>query len=96
MKSNDAFLNDHFPVLAGIGSLAEVYLYSDGNSCLIKLGLFGETMANLMMAFDEVAPPAVENTHANRIKSLKKEGLIVPAIDDIFYALRKARNRWPR
>lgn len=93
MKSNYAFLNDHFPVLAGMGSLAEDYLYTDGNSCLIKLGLFGETMVNLMMAFDEVAPPAVENTHANRIKALKREGLIAPAIDDIFYALRKARNR---
>lgn len=93
MKSNYAFLNDHFPALAGMGSLAEDYLYTDGNSCLIKLGLFGETMVNLMMALDGVTPPEGENTHANRIKTLKLEGLIPAAIDDIFYALRKARNR---
>jgi len=45
MKSNYAFLNDHFPELAMMeASLAEDYLYSDENSCLIKLGLFAETM----------------------------------------------------
>lgn len=92
MKSNYAFLKDHFPVLAGIGSLAEDYLYTDGNSCLIKLGLYAETMVNLMMEFDGVAPPAVDNTHANRLRALKREGLISPEIDDIFYALRKNRN----
>jgi hypothetical protein len=37
MKSKYAFLTDHFPALAGMGSLAEDYLYTDGNSCLIKL-----------------------------------------------------------
>ena len=78
MKSNYAFLNDHFPVLAGMSSLAEDYLYTDGNSCLIKLGLYAETMVNLMMEFDGVAPPAVDNTHANRIRALKREGLISP------------------
>lgn len=52
MKSNYAFLNDYFPVLAGMGSLAEDYLYSDANSCLIKLGLFGEVMAKLMMEYN--------------------------------------------
>jgi len=93
MKSNYEFLSDHFPELAMMGSLAEDYLYTDGNSCIIKLGLFGETMVNFMMELDDVQPPMVENTHANRIKALKKEGLISPEIDDIFYALRKARNK---
>ena len=93
MKSNYAFLGNRFPELAMMGSLAEDYLYTDGNSCIIKLGLFGETLVNLMMEFDAVAPPEVENTHANRIKALKREGLIAPDIDDMLYALRKARNR---
>lgn len=39
MKSNYAFLNDHFPALAEMGSLAEDYLYTDGNSCLAKRSL---------------------------------------------------------
>jgi type I restriction enzyme R subunit len=68
MKSNYAFLGNRFPELAMMGSLAEDYLYTDGNSCIIKLGLFGETLVNLMMEFDAVTPPEVENTHANRIK----------------------------
>ncbi len=93
MKSNYAFLTAHFPELATIGSLAEDYLYTDSNTCLIKLGLFGETIVNLMMDLDGVASPEIDNTHANRIKALKREGLIAPEIDDIFYSLRKARNR---
>ncbi len=36
MKSNFAFLNDTFPVLGKFGELAEKYLYSDSNSCLMK------------------------------------------------------------
>ncbi|URN83744.1 type I restriction-modification system endonuclease [Acetobacterium wieringae] len=93
MKSNYAFLTDHFPELATIGSLAEDYLHSDSNSCIIKLGLFGETIVNRMMEFDGVAPPETDNTHANRIKALKREGLLTPELDDLLYGLRKARNR---
>ncbi|OFV70606.1 hypothetical protein [Acetobacterium wieringae] len=90
MKLNYAFLNDRFPELAILGSLAEGYLHTDSNTCLIKLELFGETMVNLMLDFDNVTPPELENTHANRLKVLKREGLISPEIDDVFYTLRKA------
>lgn len=93
MKSNYAFLTDRFPELAMMGSLAEDYLHSDSNSCIIKLGLFGETLVNRMMDFDGVAPPETDNTHANRIKALKREGLLTPELDDLLYGLRKARNR---
>ena len=48
MKSNFAFLNQTFPVLENFGELAERYLYSDSNSCLMKLGIIGETIVNLM------------------------------------------------
>lgn len=93
MKSNFEFLEKTFPVLSNLGSMAENYLYSDTNSCLIKLGLFGETTVNLMFKLDGIIPPDYDNTHANRIKLLKKEGLISQSIDDIFYALRTARNK---
>ncbi len=66
MKSNYAFLTDRFPELAMMGSLVEYYLHSDSNSCIIKLGLFGETLVNRMIDFDGVAPPETDNTHANR------------------------------
>ncbi|ABR47072.1 type III restriction protein, res subunit [Alkaliphilus metalliredigens QYMF] len=93
MKSNFEFLNKTFPVLANLGSTAESYLYSDANSSLIKLGLFGETIVNLMLKLDQMEPPEYDNTHANRIKLLKKEGLISQNIDDIIYSLRIARNK---
>lgn len=82
-----------FPVLASLGSTAENYLFSDANSCLIKLGLFGETMVNQMFQQDKIAPPEFDNTHANRIRHLKKEGLIPQDIDDILYSLRITRNK---
>lgn len=93
MRSNFEFLDKMFPVLANLGSMAESYLYSDNNTCLIKLGLFGETIVNLMFQLDEIIPLEQENTHANRIKYLKKEGLISQNIDDILFALRMARNK---
>lgn len=91
--SNFTFLERNFPVLAQIGATAEEYLYSDPNSCLIKLGLLGETIVNLMMQFDGIEPPSYDNTHANRIKLLKSQGLLPREIDDILYSLRMARNK---
>ncbi|WP_102049497.1 type I restriction-modification system endonuclease [Pygmaiobacter massiliensis] len=92
MKSNFDFLHNKFAVLYEIGQLAEKYLYSDSNSCLIKLGMMGETVVNLMLKLDGIAPPNVDNTHANRIRLLKREGLLPRDIDDILYALRTTRN----
>lgn len=92
MKSNFDFLEEKWSLLASLGSAAEKYIYTDSNACLFKLGLFAETVVNLMCEIDGIPKPTVENTHANRIKELKKEGLIPKDIDDILYALRIARN----
>lgn len=92
MTSNFHFLSKDYPLLAQIGNTAEKYLYSDFNSCLIKLGMFGETVVNLMMQLDRITPPAYDNTHANRIRLLKREGMLPHEIDNILYALRKTRN----
>jgi type I restriction enzyme R subunit len=70
-----------------------IYRYTDTNSCLIKLGLFGETIVNIMLKLDNIAPPSYDNTHANRIKLLKQNGLLPKDIDDIFYSLRMTRNK---
>ena len=48
MASNFEFLEKNFPVLADYGRKAENYLYSDSNSCLMKLGMIGETIVNLI------------------------------------------------
>lgn len=92
MSDNFAFLANDFPVLAQFGQKAEVYLYSDPNSCLMKLGMIGETIVNLMFTYDRIALPS-ENTAVNRIATLSREGLLTQDLVDILHALRKTRNK---
>lgn len=92
MKSNFEFLNRYWPALAQIGAAAESYVYSDANACLYKLGMFGERLILEIFAFEHIKEPTIDNTHANRVRLLKREGLIPKKIDDILYALRKTRN----
>ena len=91
MKSNFDFLKDHFPVLANFGTLAEQYCYSDSNSCLMKLGMIGETIVNLIFTYDRIPLP-VDNSAVNRIDKLFREGMITRDLVDILHALRKKRN----
>lgn len=81
-------------VLACFARLAQRqnYVYSDPNSCIYKLGMFGERLILEIFAFEHIPEPTNDNTHANRIRLLKREGLIPKKIDDILYALRKNRN----
>lgn len=92
MKSNFEFLNSHFPVLANFGELAEKYLYSDSNSCLMKLGMIGETIVNLCFTYDKIPLP-YDNTAVKRIDILFREGMISQDLADILHALRKTRNK---
>lgn len=92
MKSNFQFLTSHFPVLANFGELAETYLYSDSNSCLMKLGMIGETIVNLCFIYDKIPLPQ-DNTAANRINSLFREGMITRDLKDVLHALRVSRNK---
>lgn len=91
MKSNFEFLKDSFPVLANFGELSEKYLYTDSNSCLMKLGMIGETIVNLIFTYDKLPLP-YDNTAVNRIDNLYREGLITHDLADILHALRKKRN----
>lgn len=90
--SNFDFLKKYWPALAQIGATAESYLYTDPNACLYKLGMFGERLVLEIFAFEKMSEPEYDNTHANRIRTLKREGLIPRKIDDILYVLRKTRN----
>ena len=90
--SNFDFLKEKFPVLANFGELAEKYLYSDSNSCLLKLGMIGETIVNLIFIYDRIDPP-VDNTSANRIHTLYREGVITSDLADVLHGLRKIRNK---
>ncbi len=91
MKSNFAFLQKSFPVLANFGELAEKYCYGDSNSSLMKLGMIGETIVNLIFTYDRIPRPTEDNA-ARRIAILSREGLITRDLADILHALRQKRN----
>lgn len=92
MTSNFEFLERDFPVLANFGELAEKYCYSDSNSCLMKLGMIGETIVNLMFTYDRIALPQ-DNTAVARIDTLVREGLLTRDLATILHGLRKVRNK---
>lgn len=94
MKSNFDFLSKYWGTLAKIGKTAESYLYNDPNACIYKLGMFAERLVQEIFANEGLDEPDYDNTHANRIKILKREGLIDRGgrIDDILYSLRMKRN----
>ena len=92
MNSNFCFLEKDFPVLFHFGQLAEEYCYSDSNSCLMKLGMIGETIVNLMFTYDRIPFPP-DNTAVKRIDTLSREGLLTQDLMDILHALRKVRNK---
>lgn len=92
MASNFKFLEKEFPVLANFGNLAEQYCYTDPNSCLMKLGMIGETIINLMFTYDKIPVP-YDNSAVNRINVLSSEGLLTKDLVDILHALRKVRNK---
>ena len=92
MKSNFDFLNRYWPALAQIGAAAENYLYSDPNACNYKIGMFAERLVNEIMVFEHISAPPVDNTHSNRIRLLKRAGLLPRDIDNTLYLLRKTRN----
>lgn len=92
MASNFKFLETEFPVLANFGNLAEQYCYTDPNSCLMKLGMIGETIVNLIFTYDKMPIPH-ENSAVNRINVLSSEGLLTKDLIDILHALRKVRNK---
>lgn len=92
MKSNFKFLNRYWPVLAQLGANAENYLYSDPNACIYKLGMFAERLVQEILVFEHIDESQIDNTHANRIRLLKRAGLLPHEIDNTLYVLRKTRN----
>ena len=90
--SNFTFLESHWGDLAKLGDLSEKYVYSDPNTSIIKQGMLSEVMVKYMLAYDGIAEPEYDNTHANRIRLLKNNDLLPREIDNTLYILRKARN----
>ena len=89
---NFTFMKDKWPEMAKMGELAEQYLYSDTNTCFLKMGLLAEHIVKYMLAYDGIPQPEYDNTHANRINLLRRNDLLPMEIDNILFVLRKTRN----
>ena len=89
---NFTFLEDRWSDLARLGELSEKYVYSDPNTSVIKQGMLAEVMVKYMLAYDGIKEPDYDNTHANRIRLLKRNDLLPHEIDNTLYILRKDRN----
>ena len=76
MYSNFDFLNKYWPILAQLGANAENYVYSDPNACIYKMGLFSERLVREIMLFEGISEPSTDNTHANRIRLLRRAGFL--------------------
>ena len=92
MASNFAFLQEKFPELAELGILAERYLRSDPQSCLMKAGLLCEGMIRVMFALDDITLP--EHCDAvERIGILRRREVLPADVAAAFHLMRKIRNK---
>ena len=88
MRSNFEFLKEvEPPVLYRIAQLAESYLYTDPNGCLVKLRQFAEVMVNEVLQTEHIALP-YDNTQANRINLLKHKEIIEYQLANLLHQLR--------
>ncbi|MBB4636473.1 type I restriction-modification system endonuclease [Longimicrobium terrae] len=94
MKSNSpnfAFLNVHDPLLATLGSLAELYAVDDPNTALLKLRQFGEALLQ-RTALEGGVPAGAGTTQFGLINLLAGDGLLPRDVADQFHALRQIGN----
>jgi type I restriction enzyme R subunit len=90
--SNFAFLSPTWPVLAELSELAEINLYHDPNTSLIKLRMFAEVMAKYLFAYEKLTEPA-DGTQIARLNVLGNAGIIPDLLLPPFHSLRKLGNK---
>lgn len=91
MASNFAFLHEKFPELAKLGALAERYVRSDPQSCMMKAGLLCEGMIRVMFVVDDIALPDRCDA-AERIDILQRREALPPDVAT-FHLIRRVRNK---
>lgn len=78
-------------MLANLGETAERNMYYDPHTTLMKLRLFGETLAKVILAMENIKE-AYNTSQVDRIQTLRREGLLEKELYDMFDALRKKGN----
>lgn len=92
LSGNFDFLNAEYPALAAFGNQAESYCKSDSNSALIKLGMIGETIVDMIFGYTGVEEPYSQKA-VDKINKLSNEGYLPQQITDILHEFRKTRNK---
>jgi type I restriction enzyme R subunit len=72
--------------LVRLGSLAERYFSDDPITCLMKLRQFGELLAELTAA--KLGFYGLDTLQADRLKRLKREGVLSQQVSDCFHYIR--------
>jgi very-short-patch-repair endonuclease len=91
MTSNFQFLSQYWPDLSQIGRTAELYIYSDPNTCIYNLGLLAERVVSEIFTYEKISV-SENSSQSSKIKILERESLLPKNINDILFALCKARN----
>ena len=89
---NFSFLADKWPLLSEMGDLAEKNLYHDPNTSLIKLRMFGETIAKYLLAYENIKDPE-DGKPISRLNILAAKGVIPDRLLPLFHSIRKNGNR---
>lgn len=92
MSSNFSFLRGNWKVLANLGETAEKNVYQDPHTTILKLRLFAETLAQILLASENMKEVRGTN-QVDRINMLKREGLLEPELVDMFHTLRTKGNK---
>ncbi len=92
MNSNFEFCNKYWPDLAALGQLAENYLYSDSNTCIIKIGMMAENILLKIFDYENISKPEIK-TSLNLTNILKAEDLLPKNVENALYIIRKSRNK---
>ena len=79
-------------MLANLGETAEKNMYYDPHTTLMKLRLFRETLAKVILAMENIKE-AYNTSQVDRIQTLRREGLLEKELYDMFDALRKKAQR---
>lgn len=91
MSSNFDFCDKYWPELTAYGKLAEKYLYTDPNACIIKVGIMSENILLKIFEYEKIVKPEI-TTSLNLTKILKEEDLLPKNVEDCLYIIRKGRN----
>ncbi len=91
---NFSFLRTKFPSLAFLGSKAEQYVQSDPNSSLLKAGMLGESLVNLIYTYTkEPLPPEKYNNAKGRINNLHFKRFLSDDMANFLHKIREMRNK---